>query len=229
MPTSVMQSALLRTVFVRVFVGSVAVNAVLGIWALLSSDFGETQGKVLLTSFLVSAAMLSVLVNTPAMRRRVAWPAPLVGAATGAIGFVLLIGFVWFDPGADAWWKTVGSLLAVAAGATLGANLELLEVPERLGFARLVAAGLITTLVGLVLFGIWANPDDEVYARTLGVNAVLVAAATLVVPVLARFAGRAATPATTVITCTCPECGATFEVQDRGLAPSKYSVKPAGA
>ncbi|MGH1506255.1 MAG: hypothetical protein ACRBI6_22080, partial [Acidimicrobiales bacterium] len=123
--TSVMQSALLRTVFVRVFVGSVAVNAVLGIWALLSSDFGETQGKVLLTSFLVSAAMLSVLVNTPAMRRRVAWPAPHVGAATGAIGFVLLIGFVWFDPGADAWWKTVGSLLTVAAGATLGANLEL--------------------------------------------------------------------------------------------------------
>ena len=54
--TSVMRAESLRAAFVRVFVGSVAVNAVLGIWALLSSDFGQTQGKVLLTSFLHSAS-----------------------------------------------------------------------------------------------------------------------------------------------------------------------------
>ena len=68
------------------FVASVAANAVLGIWALLSGDFGQTQRKILGTSFLVSAAMLSVLVNVPAVRKRVLWPAPMVGAITGVVG-----------------------------------------------------------------------------------------------------------------------------------------------
>ena len=71
---------------VRTFTVSVAINAVLGIVALLGGDFGELQGRVLASSVLVSAAMGSVLVNAPAIRRRVVWPVPLFGAIGVLIG-----------------------------------------------------------------------------------------------------------------------------------------------
>ena len=89
---------------VRLFIASIVVNALLGIWALLAGDFGETQGKVLATSFLVSAAMLCVLVNAPATGRRVRWPAPVIGAGAGAAGFAGFIVMLWAEVEAVGWF-----------------------------------------------------------------------------------------------------------------------------
>jgi hypothetical protein len=175
------------SLFLKLFVASVLANAVLGIWALLSGDFGETQGKVLGTSFLVSAAMLSVLVNVPAVRRRALWPAPQVGAAAGASGFALFIVLVWTEPGDDRWFKLAGSFLVIAAAATLASSLGLITLPARLHWLQPVINVLITLLGSTILVGLWAEPDVEWYARLLGIEGVLVAAMMLLIPVLARF------------------------------------------
>lgn len=226
--------------FVILFVVSILVNAVLGIWALLSGEFGETQGKVLGTSFLVSAAMLSVLVNTPALRRGVLWPVPAVGAAAGASGFALFIVLMWTEAGDDRWFKLAGSFLVVAAGATLASSLALITTPAGpLRWLQLLGNALITVLAVTVLYGLWIEPDTEWYARLVGVEGVLVAALTLLVPVLSRFTstrrqggngdgippGPAAVrfcpscgrpvaqgPPGTCVGIVCDGCGLTFEV-----------------
>lgn len=175
------------SLFLRLFLTSVGVNAVLGIWALLSGDFGETQGRVLATSFLVSAAMLSVLVNSPAMQRRALWPAPLIGAVTGASGFALFTVLVWIEPDEEGWFKLAGSLLVAAAAATLASSLALIALPARLGWMRPVSNGLITLLAITIVVGLWAEPDARWYIRLVGIEGVLVAAMTLSIPALARF------------------------------------------
>ncbi|MGB5759260.1 MAG: hypothetical protein WBM50_20270 [Acidimicrobiales bacterium] len=183
-----MKSASSTRLFLNLFVASILVNAVLGIWALLSGDFGETQGKVLGTSFLVSAAMLSVLVNIPALRRRALWPAPSVGAAAGASGFALFIVLMWTEAGDDRWFKLAGSFLVVAAGATLASSLALLTKSAPLRWLQAVGNALITLLALTVLFGLWFEPDNDWFGRIIGVEGVLVAALTLLIPVLSRFA-----------------------------------------
>lgn len=200
-------------IFLRLFVVSIVANAVLGIWALLSGDFGETQGRVLASSFLVSAAMLSVLVNGPAIRQRVRWPTPAVGAASGAAGFALSIVMVWID-GDDDWFRVISSLLVVAAAATLAASLALIGLPPRLGAIRPLVDGLIAALAVTILGGIWFEPDSAWYARLVGVEAVLVAALTLLIPVLSRFAGprppgpgSGAVPGGEPAVRFCPSCG----------------------
>ncbi|MDH3300560.1 MAG: hypothetical protein OES24_08645 [Acidimicrobiia bacterium] len=208
--------------FLGLFVTSILANAVLGIWALLSGDFGETQGKILGTSFLVSAAMLSILINIPASRRRVLWPAPLVGGGAGALGFVLFIALIWAEPDGENWFRLAGSLLVVAAGATLASSLALIDSPGRLRLVHPIVDSLIAVLAVTVIYGLWLEPDTESYARLVGVEGVLVAAATLLVPVLSRFASRrevdrgmvplAGAPAVRF----CPSCGGPVQPQPLG-------------
>lgn len=212
--------------FLTLFVISIGANAVLGIWALLSGDFGETQGKVLATSFLVSAAMLSILVNIPAIRRRELWPVPAIGAAAGASGFAMLVALVWFEGDDDVWFRSVGSLLVVAAAATLAASLSLIGVPSRLAWVHAVVDALIGLLAVTILYAIWFEPDTEWYARLVGIEAVLVAAMTLLVPVLSRFAspgetgtGSPVAPGETPALRYCPSCGRALDGTYRLGAP----------
>jgi hypothetical protein len=217
-------------IFLHLFILSVVVNAVLGIWALLAGDFGETQGKVVLTSFVVSAAMLSVLVNAPAMRRRCLWPLPVIGAATGAGGFALFIVVIWIGdagPG-DSWIKLTFSALVVAAAATLASALALIALADRYRLLQPVAQGLIAALGVSTLIAIWVEPDMDWYARLIGVISVLVAAVTLLIPVVSRFGsgGPGAGPRTDEIgdhsVRYCPSCGR--EVEHRALGPSEVNI-----
>ena len=203
-------------VFLDFFVVSILVNTVLGIWALLAGDFGHTQGQVLGTSFLVTAAVLSVLVNLPAVRRRSLWPAPLGGAVSGASGFVLLVALVWTEPADDRWFKVAGSFLVVAAAATLASGLAMIPTPVRFRRFRPIGNALIGLLGLTVLIALWAEfvEDAAWFARLVGVQVVLVAAMTLLIPVLSRFssprdpaAGRGAiSPGPTAVR-FCPSCG----------------------
>jgi hypothetical protein len=217
-------------VFLNLFILSVVINAVLGIWALLAGDFGDTQGKVLTTSFLVSAAMLSVLVNAPAMLRRRLWPVPVIGAATGAGGFALFIAVIWTEdagPG-DSWIKLTLSALVVAAAATLASALALIALADRYRLLQPVAQGLIAVLAVSILIAIWVEPDMDWYARLIGVLSVLVAAVTLLIPVVSRFGsgGPGAGPHTDQTgdhaVRYCPSCGR--EVEHRALGPSEVNI-----
>lgn len=200
----------------RVFIVSVAVNALLGIAILVFGDLGETQGRILLTSLLLSATMLGVLVNGPAAGRRVLWPVPLVGAVSAAIGFVMLIVSVWADGLTGNWLRTASSLLVIAVAATLASGLALLPLAERHRPALPATVALIALLATSIVTLIWAEPSDsDWFFRLVGVLALLVAAGSIVIPVLSRFASADATgsidadrdPPVGVAVRFCPSCG----------------------
>lgn len=215
----------LRRTAVRVFLASIAVNALLGIWALLADDFGQTQGRVLGTSFLVSAAMLTVLVNGAPMRERVLWPTPFVTIGTGVAAFALFIVLIWADGDAEFPLKTGFSLLVVAGAGTLAGLLALLDLRAKLEPLRLVTDGLIGLLAITIVFAIWAEVDADWVPRLIGVESVLVAAMTLALPVLSRFSpddGTESRPplvaAPTRSVRFCPVCGTVLEIP---LEPSQ--------
>ena len=62
-----------------IFFASVAVNAALGIVALFAGEFGETQGKVLMTSLSISAASVGSLAMLPARERGLLGNVPNAG------------------------------------------------------------------------------------------------------------------------------------------------------
>lgn len=171
----------------RVFLASIAVNATLGIWVLLSDDFGETEGKILATSLLVSAAMLSVLVNAAPLRRHTLWPVPAVAISSAVASFALFIVLMWAEVEQQEALKTAVSGLIIAAGATVAGLVSLLSLRPSQEFVRRAHGAVVAILTATALWGLWAEIDSSWYGRVVGVQSVLVAALTLAVPVLSRF------------------------------------------
>ena len=181
----------LRRTALRVFLVSIAANAALGIWALLSSDFGQTEGKVLATSLLVSAAVLSVLVNVAPLQRRVVWPVPAVAAVVGAGSILAFIVMIWAETDDATPLRAAFSGLVIAVAATLSGLLALLPLQPGHEPIRYLHHALTVLLTATIIWGIWTDPGGSWFGRTLGVQSILVAALTVGIPVLGRF-GRGA-------------------------------------
>ena len=195
-----------RRLWLNIFLASITVNAALGIWALVVDEFGQTQGKVLATSFLVSATMVGLLVNAAPIRVRVLWPLPVVASATSTIGFVLLIVALWVEPDSDSWGRLILSSLTIAAGATLAGLLGLLQLQDRHQIVRLATTVAIGVLCVTIVAVLWTEPDSDWWVRVIGIESVVVAALTLALPAIARFLP----PPTraTALVAYCPHCGA---------------------
>jgi hypothetical protein len=199
----------LRRVGVGVFFGSVAVNAVLGIAALLVGDFSETHGRVLGTSLSVTGALLLGLACLPAWERERLGALPLVGAALGAAAFALVVVSIWTGGDSDVLGKAMGTLMTLAVGCALACVLALppLAPPHR---PVLLAALVLTAIAaGFLVGAIWIEPESGWYPRLFGVVGVLLAATSVSVPVVGRIDRAAVEQGTNAtVVAFCPFCGA---------------------
>ncbi len=175
---------------------SFSAAALVGIVALLGGDFGETQGRVVLTTVLVGAFSITALCHLAVADRamRVVAAVGLLASAAGLVFGLVLIWRDWDAPGFDDWLRafaTAGILAVSVAHATL---LLLLAGRRR----RVIRVGLALTLVAIAVVAVMLilpiltdgdipGPDGELYWRVAGVVGILDALGTVVVPVLAIF------------------------------------------
>jgi hypothetical protein len=201
----------LRTMALRAFLTSIAINAALGIWALLVDDFGDLQQKILLSSFLVSGGMLAVLINGASLARRVLWPVPLLAVVGLVVGFVLLLGALWAEVESELLGKLLVTAFLTGGAATLSGLLALLPLRPAHHVVRLVAHLLIAVLTATVVGVMWIEGSGDSVARVIGVQSILVAALTLALPVLSRFLPPEETAVVPRSGHFCPACGAELD------------------
>ncbi|MEC9293350.1 MAG: hypothetical protein VYC65_03590 [Chloroflexota bacterium] len=176
-----------RKFVVFVFFGSVTINAFLGIIALVVGDFGDTQGKVLLTSLSVSAASVLSLAMFPARVRGHLAGIPNIGIGLSITGFALLIIVIWFESGEELLWKVTASVLIFAIAAGHSCLISLFVLQPRYFNVSKIAYCLVGLLSVLIVGAIWSEPGGEIFPRILGVLSILIAAATVSIPVLHRL------------------------------------------
>ncbi len=200
----------LRRAGLAAFFASVAVNAALGIYAVLAPDFGQTQGKILGTSLCVTGAVLLALACEPAWERRLLNPVPVFGATLGSVGFALAIAGIWMEPQSEVFGKSLGSIFTLAVACCLASLLALARLAR--GHAWVLAVTMALLALGAVLVSlVWWLGDDpsEVYLRGMGVVLIAFAAFTVTVPVL-HWVDRGALVAAEAVTGAvrfCPYCG----------------------
>ena len=222
----------LQRLALRVLIASVVVSAAMGVFALLVGEFGDTQSKLLLTSLCVSGAAIEAMACGFALERGRLGSFPLLGIATGIAGFGLLIGGLWADAGSDPFWRSTGTVLVLAAAATHACVVSPFGLVGRFRWVFGAAYALNALVTALVVIAIWSEPEGSGYWRFLGAVAILLAAATIAIPVLRRLgegAPRAAeidpAPAEYCPRCgeplvqpgdrSCPQCGSRFRVMFR--------------
>jgi hypothetical protein len=170
---------------VGTFFVSIAVNAALGIYAVVTPEFGDTQSKILATSLFVTGAILVALACEPAWERRLLGAIPYAGALLGAVAFALSTAAIWTEVDDDAYGRLVGSTFVAAAACTAASLLALAQLAPRhrwIASSTLVLLGVGATFLAVLP---WLGDDPpEPYVRALGVVLVALAALAVSVPVL---------------------------------------------
>jgi hypothetical protein len=194
---------------IRVFIALIALNAALAIAVLLAGDFGDTEGKILLSSLATSGAVVLALACEAGRDVRRLGRLPTLGAVAAIVGATLAVISIWSRAG-DPWsGRLAGTLITLAAVIMIVGFVLRAILPRRFQWTVAVTV-LLASLVGAMLVSlIWGEWDNEWFARVFGAVAVALAAFGIVLPVLHRTHSReiAATagPARTVN--HCPSCG----------------------
>jgi hypothetical protein len=206
LPRSPRQVPGVRRLAVTVFFVSVAVNAALGVAALVLGEFSETHARALGTSLAVTGAFLIALSCLPAWERWRLGPVPTIGTCLGFVAFTFVIVGLWSGTDSDVFARTMGTLMTSAVACAVACLLSIPTLAPRFRPA-LTAALLLIAIAGvMVVVGMWLDPSSSWYARSLGVVAVLLAAVAVSIPVLHRIGGPQRRGS--VDTSFCPFCGA---------------------
>ncbi len=191
-----------RRAAIIAIIASLAVAALLGIIALLSGDFGETQARILGTTLTVAAFGTTALCHLAVVARPVR-VVGYVGIAASAIAAVCALVLIW----GDLPWEQLDPVLkgllvfGIVAASLAQANLLLLLSGRRHRVIRvalavtLVAIGVVAVMFILPIVTDGAIPGDdgeEAWVRTLGVVGILDALGTIALPILGLVLGRAA-------------------------------------
>ncbi|MEO9014967.1 MAG: hypothetical protein ABI275_06560 [Terrimesophilobacter sp.] len=181
----------IRRVAVIFIIVSLSLTALVGIATLLGGDFGEVQGRIMMTTLVIGAFSVLALADLAVAGRRFEW-CGYTGILAAAVGLVVGLYLVWTDAEADAvFWKTLG-IAAVLAASLAHANLLLLLGERRRSVVRTslwITVGVIAVLAGMIIALIVTDGDigTDTYARILGTVAILDGLGTILVPVVSRF------------------------------------------
>ena len=223
-----------RRIGLGVFFASVAVNAVLGIYALLAPNWGDTQTKILLTSLCVTGAVLLALANEPAWERRLLGPVPYAGATLGAAAFAMTIVAIWTETENETAGKALGSTFTIAVACTVASLVALVRLPPGHEWVVRVTLGLLAIGAAMLAVTFWFGDDPpEFYLRTMGVVLIAFVAFAVTVPVLHWIdrGALAAAEAGAGAVRFCPHCGkklaAEFGVQfECGRCGRGFTITP---
>ncbi|ANY09054.1 hypothetical protein [Pseudonocardia sp. HH130630-07] len=183
-----------RRAMIVLVVGALVVAALLGIAALLGGEFGELQGRIVLSTLVVAAFGTTALCDLAVVTRAVR-AIGFCGLAASLGAAVCALVLIWQDSmGADPgeyWWKSLG-LLTIAAVALAHGNLllPLADRPHRAIRAGLAVALAAIAVVAVMLAlpvltdGAVPGPSDDGYWRWFGVAAIVDALGTIALPVL---------------------------------------------
>ena len=186
-------TAPVRRWIVRITLGSFSLAALMGIAALLGGgDFGETEGRILLTTLLVGVVSIAVLCYL-ATAGRSSQPVGVVGGVTAMVPFVTGLLLIWGDlqnGPAEGLLRTFG--VGVIVAATLAQVCLLLALGEkaaplarRLLLGTIALAALVAVLTSVLVLGY--DPDGDGFYRALGVVAILDVLGTVVGAALLKF------------------------------------------
>ncbi len=183
----------LRRVVVNAVLGSFSLAALIGIVALLGGgDFGQTEGRVLLTTLIVGVQSVAALCYLSLAGHRLAWLG-LVGGAVSVVASGLALVVTWGNDG-ESVLEVFGISVTIAASLAQAALLLSLAGRQRIGPVLAGTLALLAAVAGMVMMGILGVGDPGGgYARLLGVLAILDVLGTVVVIATAVF-GRGREP-----------------------------------
>jgi hypothetical protein len=168
--------------------GALTATAGLAILILLFGDFGENEGRILLTTLTLSLYTLLSLPGAILLDQRRAPTLAWTNVSLAGVGFAVAIPLIW-GVDSEAGAKTLVTVTAFAAASTQVGGLTARRLAGRLFFA---SSGLALILASMASIAAWAEVEHQVYFRLLAALSVLDVLLVALQPLLGRL-GRVRT------------------------------------
>ena len=187
MGTKTMNYTAIRKLSLKIFLCFLGLSALVAIVSLLSGEFGHLQVKVLATSVAISAASIcSMSCAAFIEKQRLVGPG-ISGIILSVVSAILLIAGMWLEIDIEGYWETTITFIIAAVAFGLAFLLVLPELDDGQKWVQRVSSVSIGILALQIAVAVWAETDNEVYNRLLGVVAIIVGIETLAIPMLMKL------------------------------------------
>lgn len=185
-----------KKIFLYLLIGSITLSALMGIWAILSGEFGELQGKILLTTLTVVGTSILGLACGSFLESSRSKNSPLkivpsigiIFALLAAVSSFLLIWSVYnFDD--KGIFKTFFITLLFAFSLAQLSLLSLARLAKRFYWsltAAYVVILLLDSIIALLILAEFEGGGDFIM-RIIGVLSVIAASLTVMIPIFHRL------------------------------------------
>ena len=180
----------LRRIFLITLIASVVTSALIGIGVLLLGDSGLIEVRVLMTTMVITIVSVLGLACGAYIEIRGGRELPYAGILFSVIAGLMSFFIIWNILDEDEVF--IKMFLTVTLLATACSHLSLLalaRLDRRFSWTRISAVICVALLCAILLFILWFEPtgDSDLIYRILGVLGILLAAITVVTPVLHKL------------------------------------------
>jgi hypothetical protein len=215
----------LRRLVSTVVIVSFSIAALMGIAALLSGgSFGETEGRILLTTVIVGTESVAMLCYLALAGTRFAFVGA-IGAAVSLAAFGLALYLTWADDifDGDGPWKLFGVALTIAASLAQTSLLLALAGKRGVGVGLGATLVAVTVVAAMIIVPITTGGEDlgDGYWRAFGVVAILDVLGTVVLTAIGAFRRRADDDTEPKLLTAAVESRLVDAAQARGVSPSQ--------
>jgi hypothetical protein len=184
----------IRRLLLKVFIEFLSLTALVAITSVLSREFGQTQLKVLATTFSISAGSICAMSCAGFLERKGAKGVGLAGILAAAVAVLMVIGGVWGEIKDTDYWKTTMTSIVISIAFAHGCLLRLPNLAASYRWTQTVSTILIGLLAVQIILAILGEIKDEGYYRLMAALSVLAVLVTLVIPICSRLGTAPAEP-----------------------------------
>lgn len=187
-----MESLNLKKSFLYTLIGSIGFSALIGIWAILSGEFGEFQAKVLGTTLTVVGTSLLGLAcgafwESSRSNEGTLKVIPIAGIILAFVAAITVLSMIWMQ--IDSIWKTAAVSGIFAFSLAQLSLLSLANLSKKFQWIMVAAYLVILSLASInsILIIIEPSSENNFVMRLIGVLAVVDAALTVMIPIFHRL------------------------------------------
>ena len=176
-----------RKLLLKVFIGFLSVTALVAIFSVLGRKFDQTQLKVLVTTFSISAGSICAMACAGFIERTGAKSVGIVGILAASAAVALVIIGVWGEINEKEYWRTTVTFIVLSVAVAHACLMHLPRLAASHRWTQTASAILIGLLAIQIILAVWGEIKDEGYYRFMAAVSVMVVLATLIVPICSRL------------------------------------------
>ena len=185
-----------KRTFLLTMIVSLSISALIGIVIFLFGNFGETEGRLLMTTLTIGGYSLTGLCCSVLFEKKRFTGLAVAGIGASFLGFLFTLLVIWeaLDMESEWTWKGLFLFLIVAFSTAHMSLLLLIQSDNRLVKGSLAATvGFIAIVAAMLIWFTFTGFDieEEFFYRLLGVFAILDVLGTIVTPILHKvYSGK---------------------------------------